>query len=33
MGFIDAPTLERLVDPIADSDYGAYLRRIVNSPS
>jgi glucose-1-phosphate thymidylyltransferase len=33
MGFIDAPTLERLVNPIADSDYGAYLRRILNSPS
>jgi glucose-1-phosphate thymidylyltransferase len=33
MGFIDAPTLERLVGPIADSDYGAYLRRILHSPS
>jgi glucose-1-phosphate thymidylyltransferase len=33
MGFIDAPTLERLVDPIADSDYGAYLRHILNFPS
>ena len=33
MGFIDAPTLERLVGPIADSDYGGYLRRILNSPS
>jgi glucose-1-phosphate thymidylyltransferase len=33
MGFIDAPTLERLVGPIADSDYGAYLHRILNSPS
>ena len=33
MGFIDAPTLERLVDPIADSDYGAYLSHILNSPS
>ena len=33
MGFIDGPTLERLVGPIADSDYGAYLRRILNSPS
>jgi glucose-1-phosphate thymidylyltransferase len=33
MGFIDAPTLERLVAPIADSDYGAYLHRILNSPS
>ncbi len=33
MGFIDAPTLERLVDPISDSDYGLYLRRVLNSPS
>jgi glucose-1-phosphate thymidylyltransferase len=33
MGFIDAPTLERLVGPIADSDYGAYLHRILHSPS
>jgi glucose-1-phosphate thymidylyltransferase len=33
MGFIDALTLERLVDPIADSDYGAYLNHILNSPS
>ena len=33
MGFIDAPALERLVGPIADSDYGAYLHRILNSPS
>jgi glucose-1-phosphate thymidylyltransferase len=33
MGFIDEATLERLVVPIADSDYGAYLRRILNSPS
>jgi glucose-1-phosphate thymidylyltransferase len=33
MGFIDAPTLERLVEPIAESDYGAYLSRILNSPS
>jgi glucose-1-phosphate thymidylyltransferase len=33
MGFIDAPTLERLVTPIAGSDYGAYLSRILNSPS
>jgi glucose-1-phosphate thymidylyltransferase len=33
MGFIDAPTLERLVSPIADSDYGAYLRRVLSSPS
>ena len=33
MGFIDAPMLERLIGPIVDSDYGAYLRRILNSPS
>jgi glucose-1-phosphate thymidylyltransferase len=33
MGFIDAPTLDRLIGPIADNDYGAYLRRILNSPS
>lgn len=33
MGFIDAPTLERLLSPIADSDYGAYLRRVLSSPS
>lgn len=33
MGFIDAPMLERLVDPIADSDYGSYLLRILNSPT
>jgi glucose-1-phosphate thymidylyltransferase len=33
MGFIDRPTLERLVGPIAESDYGAYLRRVLNSPS
>ena len=33
MDFIDAPTLERLVTPIADSDYGAYLLRILNSPT
>jgi glucose-1-phosphate thymidylyltransferase len=33
MGFIDAPTLERLVSPIADSDYGAYLRRVLSSPA
>jgi glucose-1-phosphate thymidylyltransferase len=32
MKFIDAPTLERLVAPIADSDYGAYLMRILSSP-
>ena len=32
MEFIDAPTLERLVAPIADSDYGSYLQRILNSP-
>jgi hypothetical protein len=33
MSFIDAPTLERLVRPIADSEYGAYLNRILSSPS
>jgi hypothetical protein len=33
MGFIDAPTLERLRSPIADSDYGGYLRRVLSSPS
>jgi glucose-1-phosphate thymidylyltransferase len=33
MGFIDAPTLQGLVDPIADSDYGAYLSRVLNSPA
>ena len=32
MDFIDGPALERLVAPIADSDYGAYLRRILSSP-
>jgi glucose-1-phosphate thymidylyltransferase len=32
MGFIDGPALERLVGPIADSDYGAYLLRTLNSP-
>jgi glucose-1-phosphate thymidylyltransferase len=32
MGFIDAPALERLVSPLADSDYGAYLRRVLSSP-
>jgi glucose-1-phosphate thymidylyltransferase len=32
MGFIDAPTLERLLSPIADSDYGEYLRRVLSSP-
>jgi glucose-1-phosphate thymidylyltransferase len=32
MGFIDATALERLIAPVADSDYGAYLRRILNSP-
>ena len=31
MGFIDAATVERLVEPIADSDYGSYLRRVLNS--
>jgi glucose-1-phosphate thymidylyltransferase len=33
MDFIDAAALERLVEPIADSDYGGYLRRIMNSPA
>jgi glucose-1-phosphate thymidylyltransferase len=33
MGFIDAPTLERLLSAIADSDYGAYLRRVMSSAS
>ena len=33
MGFIDASTLERLLSPIADSDYGAYLSRVLSSPS
>jgi glucose-1-phosphate thymidylyltransferase len=33
MGFIDAPALERLVCPIADSEYGSYLRRVLSSPS
>jgi glucose-1-phosphate thymidylyltransferase len=32
MGFIDAAELEHLVGPIADSDYGAYLRRVLSSP-
>jgi glucose-1-phosphate thymidylyltransferase len=31
MGFIDGPALERLIAPIADSDYGAYLRRLLIS--
>jgi glucose-1-phosphate thymidylyltransferase len=29
MDFIDGPALERLVAPIADSHYGAYLRRLL----
>ncbi len=29
MGFIDGPGLERLIVPIADSEYGAYLRRVL----
>ena len=29
MGFIDGPTLERLIGPIADSNYGAYLRQVL----
>jgi glucose-1-phosphate thymidylyltransferase len=32
MGFIDAPTLERLIASIASSEYGAYLRRVLDSP-
>jgi len=31
MGFIGAPQLERLIHPIADSDYGAYLRLVLSS--
>ena len=31
MGFIDGPALDRLIAPIADSDYGAYLRRLLIS--
>jgi glucose-1-phosphate thymidylyltransferase len=30
MRFIDAPTLERLVAPIANSEYGAYLCRLID---
>ncbi len=33
MGFIDAQGLERLVASIANSDYGAYLRRVLTSPA
>jgi glucose-1-phosphate thymidylyltransferase len=33
MNFIDGPALERLVAPISDSDYGAYLRRVLSSPA
>jgi glucose-1-phosphate thymidylyltransferase len=33
MGFINAPTLEGLVASMGDSEYGAYLRRVLNSPS
>jgi glucose-1-phosphate thymidylyltransferase len=29
MAFIDRQALERLVEPIADSEYGAYLRRVL----
>jgi len=32
MGFIDGGDLERLVAPIADSDYGAYLRQVLSQP-
>ncbi len=31
MGFIDGSALERLIGPIVDSDYGAYLRRLLIS--
>jgi glucose-1-phosphate thymidylyltransferase len=31
MGFIDGPALERLIVPIADSEYGAYLRHVLIS--
>jgi glucose-1-phosphate thymidylyltransferase len=33
MGFIDAPSLERLIGPMADSDYGVYLHHILSSTS
>ena len=29
MNFIDGPTLNRLIAPIADSDYGAYLQQVL----
>jgi glucose-1-phosphate thymidylyltransferase len=29
MGFIDGPALEHLIAPIADSEYGAYLHRVL----
>ncbi|MGN6733998.1 MAG: glucose-1-phosphate thymidylyltransferase RfbA [Candidatus Binatia bacterium] len=29
MGFIDGPTLKRLIGPIAESNYGAYLRQVL----
>jgi glucose-1-phosphate thymidylyltransferase len=32
MGFIDGRTLERLIGPIADSNYGAYLRQVLAQP-
>jgi glucose-1-phosphate thymidylyltransferase len=31
MGFVDAPTLERLADGICNVDYSAYLRRLLTS--
>jgi glucose-1-phosphate thymidylyltransferase len=31
MGFIDAQGLDRLIAPIAESDYGGYLRRVLTS--
>jgi glucose-1-phosphate thymidylyltransferase len=32
MGFIEATDLERLIAPIADSEYGAYLHRVLSTP-
>ena len=29
MGFIDAAALEKLADSIVNSEYGAYLRRLL----
>jgi glucose-1-phosphate thymidylyltransferase len=33
MDYIDARALERLITPIADSEYGAYLRRVLAQPT